>query len=71
MRLAKFLSLAGICSRRHAGRLIDEGLVSVNGEVAGHLTFVEGDELIIADGHKASIQPFGYVLYTNPLALTA
>ena len=70
MRLAKFLSQAGICSRRQAGRLIDDGLVSVNGEVAGQLTFVDGDEQIIADGQIANIAVrFDYWLYNKPVGV--
>lgn len=34
MRLNKFLSEAGICSRREADRLIEAGKVTVNGELA-------------------------------------
>ena len=32
-RIAKFLSHAGVCSRREAERLIEEGKVSLNGQV--------------------------------------
>ena len=34
MRLNKYLSDAGVCSRREADRLTEEGLVTVNGERA-------------------------------------
>ncbi len=34
VRLNKFLSDAGVCSRREADRLVEEGLITVNGEVA-------------------------------------
>jgi len=37
MRLQKFLSAAGVCSRRKGERLIREGRVSVNGEPATEL----------------------------------
>jgi 23S rRNA pseudouridine2605 synthase len=33
MRLNRYLSLAGVCSRREADRLIQQGRVSVNGQV--------------------------------------
>ena len=32
MRLNKFLSEAGLCSRREADRLIEDGRITVNGE---------------------------------------
>lgn len=35
MRLNKFLAHNGVCSRREADRLIGQGKVSVNGEIAG------------------------------------
>lgn len=34
VRLNKYLSVAGVCSRREADRLIDAGKVKVNGEIA-------------------------------------
>ena len=34
MRINKYLSLAGICSRRAADHLISEGRVVLNGQVA-------------------------------------
>ncbi len=34
IRLNKFLSDAGVCSRREADRLTEEGLITVNGELA-------------------------------------
>ena len=34
MRLNKFLSEAGVCSRREADRLIEKGKVNVDGEKA-------------------------------------
>jgi pseudouridine synthase len=70
MRLAKFLSQAGICSRRQAGRLIDAGLVTVDGVIAGQLTFVQGQENIIADGQCAKLpNQFEYLLYNKPVGV--
>ena len=34
IRINKFLSDAGVCSRREADRLIEEGRVTVNGKTA-------------------------------------
>ena len=33
IRLNKYLSEAGICSRREADRMVEEGRVTVNGEL--------------------------------------
>ena len=35
IRLNKYLSDAGVCSRREADRLVEEGKVRVDGEIAG------------------------------------
>ncbi|MCK4467878.1 MAG: RNA-binding S4 domain-containing protein [Desulfobacterales bacterium] len=37
MRLQKFLSMAGVCSRRHGEKYITAGLVRVNGKVVTRL----------------------------------
>ena len=47
MRLQKYMSQLGLCSRRRAEELIQEGKVKVNGEIItqmGHM--VNGDEKI-------------------------
>lgn len=46
MRINKYLSEAGVCSRREADRLIEEGRVTINGILAllGSI-FSEGDEV--------------------------
>lgn len=35
MRLNKYLAQCGVCSRRDADKLIEQGKVLVNGQVAG------------------------------------
>ena len=46
MRLNKYISSSGICSRREADKLIDQGKVEVNGEVVGLGAKVqEGDKV--------------------------
>ena len=61
IRLNKFLSEAGICSRREADRLIEAGKVKINGQAAatgqkvlpGQSVTVKG-RVITASGQKAS-----------------
>lgn len=53
IRLNKFLSEAGICSRREADRLIEAGRVSVNGKRASVGERVEADWEILVDGKRA------------------
>lgn len=50
MRLNKYLASCGICSRREADRLIEEGLVTVNGERALPGMQVLGEETVKVRG---------------------
>jgi 23S rRNA pseudouridine2605 synthase len=50
-RVAKFLSRAGVASRRDAERMVAEGRVKLNNETVTHpATFVTKDDLIVVDG---------------------
>jgi len=50
-RIAKFISRAGVCSRRDAEKLIAAGRVSVNGDILDTPAFkVDGDDIILIDG---------------------
>jgi len=50
-RVAKFLSRAGIASRRDAERMVAEGRVKLNNVAVTHpATFVTKDDLIVVDG---------------------
>lgn len=70
IRLAKYLAAHGLCSRRAASRLIDEGRVLVNHRPANHIDHVNSDDLILVDG-----QPFRaatekhYLLYHKPVGI--
>ena len=46
MRINKYIAASGLCSRRKAEEFLNEGRVSVNGEVASIATVLnEGDEV--------------------------
>lgn len=70
IRLAKYLAEHGLCSRRAASRLIDEGRVLVNDRPANHIDHVDAEDSIQVDG-----QPFvaatekHYVLYHKPVGI--
>lgn len=76
MRLNKYLSQCGVCSRREADRLIKEGRVKVNGQVASVGMDVSEDDEVTADGRDAKPEkheiflavnkPRGYVVTTDP-----
>lgn len=52
IRLNKYLSEAGVCSRREADRLIEQGMVSVNGVTAVTGLKVSDDDEIYVSGKK-------------------
>ena len=56
IRLNKFISLCGICSRRDADRYIDQGRVCVNGKVVTQpAPLVDGNEIITVDGQPIQV----------------
>jgi 23S rRNA pseudouridine2605 synthase len=68
MRLQKFLSDAGVASRRHAEELILEGHVLVNNEVIAELpAFVDPtNDTVLVDGAVVRIQRLRYYLVHKP-----
>ena len=70
MRLNKYLSDAGICSRREADRLIEAGKVTVDGNTVGLGTQVEGTERIICNGRQVTGASDKVVLaYNKPVGV--
>jgi 23S rRNA pseudouridine2605 synthase len=66
-RLNKFLSHAGIASRRKADQLIKEGKVRVNGEVVTEMGYkVKATDKIEFDGKKLSLERKYYLLLNKP-----
>jgi 23S rRNA pseudouridine2605 synthase len=66
VRLNAYLARAGIASRRGADELIRSGRVTVNGEIAGLATFVEGTDRVEVDGADIALEPLTYVLLHKP-----
>ena len=54
VRLNKYLSAQGICSRREADKYIEAGKVTIDGRVAGMGEKVDGTEKILFDGRAVS-----------------
>ncbi|AOT09997.1 23S rRNA pseudouridine synthase F [Pseudoalteromonas luteoviolacea] len=70
MRLAKYLSHCGICSRRQASRLIDQGLVKVNGRPANHIDHVNEHDDIWVEGKKVmGLAPKLLYIYHKPVGI--
>lgn len=54
IRLNKFLSDAGFCSRREGDRLVEQGRVTVNGETAVMGQKVTVQDIVMVDGKRIS-----------------
>ncbi len=68
IRLNKFLSNAGIASRRDADKLIELGLVTVNGKVVTELGIKvdPSKDVVRYDDRSLKPEPFRYVLLNKP-----
>lgn len=68
VRIQKFLSDAGVASRRHAEELIEQGRVLVNDEVVERLpAFVDPEsDVVIVDGARVRQRPLAYFIANKP-----
>lgn len=67
IRLNKFLSNAGICSRREADVLIKTGIVTVNDKVVTEMGFkVKPGDVVKYDGETINAETKQYVLLNKP-----
>jgi len=71
IRLQKYLSRAGRASRREAERLMLEGRVRVNGEVASELGFkvVPGRDRVELDGESVELSPARWIAFYKPVGV--
>ena len=74
IRLNKYISHAGYCSRREADKLIEAGKVQVNNKTVKELgVFVHRTDKVVVEGQNVSIEPFVYILLnksTNVISTT-
>ena len=67
IRLNKYLSNAGICSRREADVLIETGVVSVNGEIILEMGYkIKPGDVVQYDGETINAEKKRYVLLNKP-----
>ena len=72
MRINKFLSEAGIVSRRGADKWIAEGKVTINGAVAELGSKVETGDDVRVDGKPVTVeQPLVYLALNKPVGITS
>ncbi len=70
-RLNKYLASCGVCSRRDADSLIDQGLVTVNGKVAAMGMRVSAEDSILVRGKAIHGKNDKVVLaYYKPMGVT-
>lgn len=70
MRLNKYISEAGLCSRREADTLIAEGRVTINGAVAGLGTQVQEGDKVCVDGRKLGpAKKHVYIAFNKPVGI--
>lgn len=66
-RLNKFLSNAGVCSRREADVLIGTGVISVNGEIITELGYkIKPGDVVQYDGETIHTDKKRYILVNKP-----
>lgn len=67
VRLNKYLSNAGVCSRREADVLIQTGVVSVNGEIITEMGYkIKKGDKVQYDGETINAEVKRYVLLNKP-----
>ncbi|MDH4153848.1 MAG: pseudouridine synthase [Nitrospira sp.] len=71
IRINKFFTEQGICSRREADRLVESGAITINGRVAKLGDQVEPSDVIAREGQ---VLPWGraalYIKYHKPVGVT-
>ncbi|MEY3515831.1 MAG: hypothetical protein RIS67_48 [Pseudomonadota bacterium] len=77
VRVNKFISDTGFCSRREADALIKEGRVTVNGAKPSHTTRVEEGDSVLVDGQtlrirkaKPGTRKHVYIALNKPVGIT-
>ena len=70
IRLNKFIAMCGVCSRRDADKLIDEGRITVNGEIATQGIKVTSADEVIFDGRRlAQNEEKVVIAYNKPVGV--
>ncbi|KEI71607.1 pseudouridine synthase [Endozoicomonas elysicola] len=70
IRLSKYIADAGVCSRRQASRLIEAGLVQVNGRHGLHIDRIKNGDMVVVDGQEVMTNTEKvYFLYNKPVGV--
>ena len=66
MRINKYLSECGYCSRREADRLIEEGRITIDGSPAPMGAQVDENSIVCVDGKRVERTKFTYLAFNKP-----
>lgn len=70
MRINKYISETGCCSRRGTNRLIEEGRITINGVVCLAGAEVEPDDIVLIDGKAIGKKPESvYIALNKPTGI--
>ena len=70
-RLNKFISETGFCSRREADKYIEQGRVTVNGNMPEMGVKVADTDIVLVDGNPLRAKPKRvYIAYNKPVGIT-
>jgi 23S rRNA pseudouridine2604 synthase len=71
MRIHKYISLTGFCSRRETKRLLEAGRVTINGTICDKDTFVQEGDMVRIDNEIVSMkQADMYLMLNKPVGIT-
>lgn len=75
IRLNKFISDSGFCSRREADKLIEQKRVTINGKLPELGTKVTAEDTVVADGKRIKSSAVNksdriYIAYNKPVGIT-
>ena len=72
MRINKFISEKGICSRREADKLIEQGRVTINGSIAQIGSVVEHGDIVKIDNKVLKQrESFVYIVLNKPVGIVS
>lgn len=63
MRINKYIAVSGFCSRRSADKLIEEGRVTINKDVAKIGDVVRDEDIVRIDGERVRVKENQYEYY--------
>jgi 23S rRNA pseudouridine2604 synthase len=70
MRIQKYISLTGFCSRRETQRLIQAGRITINGHVCDKNSVVEDGDIVLIDNKEVpKKQSMIYIAYNKPVGI--